>query len=89
MQGDTTRTRRFCSRAILISMHPMDLQLPQSAALSFKTHLRTNTFQRHLAHSWSAGEPSIGFLRADPYVPARPRSIVRFQLPIIIRSPSS
>ncbi len=89
MPGDTTRTRPFCSRAISISMYPMDLRLPQSVVLSFWTHLRTNTCQRHLAHSWSTGEPSIGFLRADRYVPARHKSIVRFQLPTIIRSPSS
>jgi len=34
-------------------------------------------------------ELSIGFLRADRFVPARHIVIVRFQLPTIIRSPSS
>jgi hypothetical protein len=60
-------------------MYPRDLQLVQSPALSFRTHSRTTTSQRHLGHFWSTDGSLIGFLRGvvfqsiEPLVHRSPR----------------
>ncbi len=69
-------------------MYPRDLQLVQSPALSFRTHSRTTTSQRHLGHFWSTDGSLIGFLRVVVFAASNLLFTVRFRLPTIIRYPS-
>ncbi len=87
MRGNTIGIRPFCLAGTSISMYPRRLRLAQSASLSFRTHLRTSTCRRHLAHFWTMDEPSIGFLPGVAFARANPECTVRFQLPTTIRYP--
>jgi|ERR1700720_317760 len=64
-----------------------DLQPVQSPALSFRTHSRTITSQRHLSHFWSTDGSLIGFLRVVVFAASNLLFTVRSRLPIIIRCP--
>ena len=64
------------------------LQLVQSPVLSFRTHSRTTTSQRNLAHFWSTDGRSIGIFRVVVFAAANLMFIVRFRLATIIGYPS-
>lgn len=78
----------LCLRAISIWMYPRALQPVQLPALSFRTHSRTITSQRHLGHFWSTDGSLIGFLRVVVFAASNLLFTVRFRLPTIIRYPS-
>src|ERR1700737_3678072 len=69
-------------------MYPRAQQPVQSPALSFRTHSRTTTSQRHLGHFWSTAGSLIGFLRVVVFAASNFLFTVRFRLPTIIRYPS-
>jgi endonuclease/exonuclease/phosphatase family metal-dependent hydrolase len=83
-----TRIQLFCLLATSIWMHLGDLQLAQSPTLSFGTHSRITTSQRHPGLLWNTDGSLIGFLRVVVFAASNLLFTGRFRLPTTIRYPS-